>query len=285
MVVAGLCWSTGGLLVRSVSITDGWEIVFWRSLFMIVFVAATLIAWHGDRAARVVRRVGRAGALAGFFLSLTFFFFIIALTLTTVANTLVTMSMAPFVAATAAWLFLGERIRLRTAAAMVVAVAGIGVMFTDSLSTGGWVGNLVAFGVPLAYACHLTLLRRAGATVDMVPTVMIAGLFSIALALPLALPLTATLRDVAILAVMGFVQLGLGCVLMTMAARHLTAAEIGLLTLLETILGPIWVWLGVGERPSDLALIGGAVVIGALAANELIALGGRRTAAAPVIEA
>lgn len=272
MVAAGVCWSIGGLLVRSQSVTDGWEIVFWRSLFMVVFMSGVLIVWHGRRAARVFINVGVPGFLAGFFLSLTFFFFIISLTHTTVANTLVTMSMAPFATAAFGRFFLGETIAFRTWIAMAVAVSGIVVMFADSLSGGGWVGNLIAAGVPLAYACNLTLLRRAGTSVDMVPTVLIAGLVSIVVALPAGWPLTAKLGDVTILAFMGVVQLGLGCLLMTVAARRLKAAEVGLFTLLETILGPLWVWLGIGEQPTSLALAGGAVVVGALACNEFLGL-------------
>jgi drug/metabolite transporter (DMT)-like permease len=119
----------------------------------------------------------------------------------------------------------------------------------------------------------------------MVPTVLVAGLFSVGLTLPFALPFSATPRDVSILALMGFVQLGLGCLLMTLAARRLKAAEVGLLTLLETILGPLWVWLGVGERPSDLALAGGAVVVGALGANEILGRKRGRDAPAPPLRA
>ncbi len=114
----------------------------------------------------------------------------------------------------------------------------------------------------------------------MVPAVLLAGLFSIVAALPFALPLTASAADLGVLALMGFIQLGLGCVLMTLATRHLAAGEIGLLALLETILGPIWVWIGIGERPSDLALVGGVIVLAALAVDSLPALRGLAPAAA-----
>ncbi len=114
----------------------------------------------------------------------------------------------------------------------------------------------------------------------MVPAVLLAGVFSIVVAMPLAWPLTAKPNDLVVLAALGFVQLGLGCVLMTLATRHLQASEIGLLALLETILGPIWVWLGVGERPTDLALAGGLVVLGALASDILPGMRGRAAQAA-----
>ena len=112
------------------------------------------------------------------------------------------------------------------------------------------------------------MLRKVHATVDMLPTVMIAGLLSIVVALPLALPLQARAADLAVLAVMGCVQLGTGCLLLVAASRHLTATELGLLALLEPILGPIWVWALLGEHPGTLALVGGAIVLGAVIANE-----------------
>jgi drug/metabolite transporter (DMT)-like permease len=143
-------------------------------------------------------------------------------------------------------------------------------MFVEGLDAGRSLGNLLALGVPTAFALNVIVLRRMHATVDMMPAVMIAGLISIAVALPFAWPLDPVPRDLAVLAPMGVVQLGLGCLLMTKATRYLSAGEIGLLSLVETILAPIWVWLGVGERPSELALAGGLVVLGALVANEWV---------------
>jgi drug/metabolite transporter (DMT)-like permease len=122
----------------------------------------------------------------------------------------------------------------------------------------------------------VVVLRRAHASVSMVPAVMLAGIFSIIVSLPLAWPLTPTLRDLTLLWIMGWVQLGAGCVLMTMATRYLTAREIGLFTLLETTLGPIWVWLGIGERPTNTALVGGLIVITALLANGFLGMRGEK---------
>ncbi len=153
-------------------------------------------------------------------------------------------------------------------------------MFAEGVEAGRLEGNLLALGVPLAAALNVVLLRRQRKRVDMVPAVLLAGLFSIVAALPFALPLTASAADLGVLALMGFIQLGLGCVLMTLATRHLAAGEIGLLALLETILGPIWVWIGIGERPSDLALVGGVIVLAALAVDSLPALRGLAPAAA-----
>ena len=272
MIGAGLCWSTGGVLVRSTAITDSWEIVFWRSLFMVLTLVVILRVWHRGAVLRKFAAVGIWGVVTGGFLALTFFFYIIALTITTVANTLVTMSVMPFVAALLGWLVLKEPIRPPTWAAMAAAGAGLVLMFADSVRGDGALGMLIALGVPLAFAANLIVVRHHAGQTDMVPTVVIAGIISAAVALPLALPLSASLHDVAVLALMGAVQLGIGCMLMTLATRHLSAAEVGLLSLLETTFGPIWAWIGVGERPTDVAIVGGLVVIGALALNGLLGL-------------
>jgi drug/metabolite transporter (DMT)-like permease len=269
MTGAGLCWSTGGILVRRVSLTDPWEIVFWRSVFMSLFLLAVLSYWHRAKVWGKIAEVGGQGVLAGTLLASTFFFFILSVTRNTVANTLVLMSVGPFFVALFGRIFLGERVPLRTWSAIAAGLAGIGLMFSEGLNAGRTAGNFLALGVPVAFALNVVILRRTHAKVNMVPAVMLAGLFSILVSAPLAWPLTPNLQDLSVLCVMGWLQLGLGCVLMTLATRYLSAGEVGLLALLETTLGPIWVWLGIGERPTNIALLGGLIVIGALLANGL----------------
>jgi len=271
MIVASVCWSSGGFLVRQLSITDAWEIVFWRSLFMALFVAGVLIVMHGRRMPRAVASVGWPGLMAGSFLAGTFFFFIGSLTRTSVANTNVLMSVSPFLAALGGRFLLREPVPLRTWLAMTVAFAGIVVMFADSLDAGRAVGNLMALGVSFCFAAQLTLLRKFHATVDMLPQVMIAGLLSLVIAAALAPQFAASGRDLGILALMGCVQLGTGCLLATAASKHLSATELGLLALLEPILGPIWVWALMGENPGPATLTGGAIVLAAVLANEAFA--------------
>ena len=271
MVVAAVCWSSGGLLVRALSITNAWEIVFWRSLFMALFVAGVLVVLHGRRMPQAVLAVGRPGVISGLFLAGTFFFFIGSLTRTTVANTFVLMSVSPFLAALAGRMFLRETVPARTWIAMAIAFAGIVVMFADSLDTGRLSGNLLALGVSCCFAGQVTVLRKYHAHVDMLPQVMIAGLFSLVVAWALAPPFAATTRDLFILALMGCVQLGTGCLLATAASRSLSATELGLLALLEPILGPLWVWGLMGEQPGRAALTGGAIVLAAVIANEAFA--------------
>jgi drug/metabolite transporter (DMT)-like permease len=271
MIAGALCWSTGGLLVRSLSITNAWEIVFWRSLFMSAFVAVVLVAMHGRALPARVRAVGKPGLVAGALLAGTFFFFIASLTRTTVANTFVLMSVSPFLAAIAARLVLNEPVPARTWIAIAIALTGIVVMFGGTADAGQLTGNLLALGVSVCFAAEITVLRKFHATVDMLPMVMIAGLWSLPPAFAMMGPVTATAHDLAILSVMGCIQLGAGCLLVTAASRTLTATELGLLALLEPILGPIWVWALMGEHPGTPALIGGALVLSAVIANQALA--------------
>jgi drug/metabolite transporter (DMT)-like permease len=271
MIAAAILWSSGGILVRQLTITNAWEIVFWRSVFMALFVAGVLLAMHGRRMPQVVLAGGRPVLLSGLFLAGTFFFFIGSLTRTTVANTFVLMSVSPFLAALAGRLVLKETVPARTWIAMAVAFAGIVVMFADSLDAGRLTGNLLALGVSCCFAAQVIVLRRFHATVDMLPQVMVAGVISLVVAFVVAPPFAATGRDLAVLALMGCVQLGTGCLLATAASKHLSATELGLLALLEPILGPLWVWALMSERPGPSTLVGAVVVLGAVIANEAFA--------------
>jgi drug/metabolite transporter (DMT)-like permease len=140
-------------------------------------------------------------------------------------------------------------------------------------SARDYLGMAIAASVPVASAINVVTLRASGATVDLRPAVMLGGAISCLVALPLALPLQASGRDVVLLGFLGVFQLGLPCVMLVIASRVLLAPEIALLGLLEVLLGPIWAWLGAGEAPTAGTLLGGLLVLAALAVNELAGLG------------
>jgi drug/metabolite transporter (DMT)-like permease len=199
--------------------------------------------------------------------------FLFALSLTTTANTLVMMSVSPLLTALLAWLFLKDPLPLRTWIAAGAAAIGIAWMFGTSVEKAHVAGMLIALVIPVAAAINVVTLRAAAAKLDLVPAVMLGGALSCLVVLPLAPPFQASGRDIALLAFLGFFQLGLPCMLLVIASRTLLAPEIALLGLLEVVLGPLWAWLGAGEVPAGATLLGGLVVLGALAANELPTLG------------
>lgn len=274
---ASLCWSLGGILIRLVNAGD-WTIVFWRSVFMALTLLAVLALWTRGRVGMPFRAAGWKGALSGAFMACAFICFILSITRTTVANTLVLMASAPFFSAIVGRVLLGERLAPRGWLAMAAAVAGIALMFAGELGPGELVGNLLALGVAVAFAGNIVVLKRAGGA-NMVPAVILGGVFSAAVALPLADPLAVAPLDFGVLLALGAVQLGLGLTFYVFGARHLPAAEVSLIGLLETVLSPLWVWLFLAERPSDMALFGGALVILSLAT---LAVSGGRGGRAPV---
>ena len=280
MIGATLCWASAGVLVRNMEVTDGWKITFWRSSIMTAFLLVVLSVQHGSRLLQRVHAMGWPGVVSGLLFAGMMICFILALSLTTVANTLVVGSISPFVAALCGRIFLGEKVAPRTWVAMVAAIGGILVMFYDALSSGGWAGNLIALCIPLGFGANVVILRKHRAAVDMVPSVLLAGIFSALIALPFALPLSVSAGDLALISIMGVVQLGVGLLLMMAAVRFLSSAEIGLLSILEIVFGTLSVWVLIGERPSQAALIGGAIVIGALGANHIAGLRYTRASAA-----
>ncbi len=273
MVLCTFLWSTAGLLTRATSVSNGWETNFWRSLFLCVVVGALLAAQHRSQALRRLAGMGWPGAVSSLAWAAMFTCFMLALSRTTVANALILMGVLPFCAAIAGWIFLKERVAPRTWLAMAAAAAGIGVMFHDAFGTGSLAGSLLALAVPVAAAVNTIAVKLGRGRVDLVPALLVGGAISALLALPFATPFTATGRDLALFGTLAVFQLALPCVLLVrIVLLRLSAVEIGLLSLLEVVLGPLWVWLAYGEHPGAAALTGGAVVLAALAANEGIAL-------------
>ncbi len=272
MVAASVAWSTSGLFVRALDGTSPWAMVFWRSIGMIAFLGAYMLWRYRRDAYAKVAALGAGGFAAAALLASTFFFFLYAVSVTTVATALFLMSTSPFWAAVVARIVLGEPLAARTLAAIAACIVGVTIMVGDALEFGSILGPLSALCVSIAFAFQITVIRKAGGKTDMVPSVLVAGLLSAALALPLSWNVQTGLHDILVLMAMGVIQLGCGCLLMTIAARHLSAADVGLIALLETTLGPLWVWIFFAERPSDATLLGGAIILGALVANEVVGL-------------
>ena len=286
MVLVTLLWSIAGVVTRHLDAARSFEVTFWRSGFNALSLAIALTLWRGAGMWRDLVRAPRVVWISAVCWSVMYTAFMVALTLTSVANVLITMALGPMVTAMFSWLFLRRRLPARTWLAIALAGAGIVWMFAGELAQGGsLLGSLVACAVPLAGAINLIVLQsvgeRAGEAPDMLPAVMLGAAISALATLPFALPLQASMHDLGLLALLGTVQLALPCLLMVILSRVLPAPEISLLALLEVIFGVAWAWLWAGEVPQDSVLSGGALVMAALIANEMAAL--RRAAVNPEI--
>jgi drug/metabolite transporter (DMT)-like permease len=270
VVLASLCWSLGGLIARSVA-ADGITIVFFRSLFMMATIALYLGATQGRTALATIRNVGGIGLMSGGLLAASFLFYILSLTHTLVANAYVLMSASPFAAALLARLLLGERLSGATLGCMSAAFLGIVLMVAPDLGGGQGLGNLFAFGVAMAFGANVVLLRKTHGRIDMMPAALLGGLFSALATLPFAGIAAISAHDVALIGLMGVVQLGAGLILFTRGAPLLSAAQSSLLTLTESVAAPVWVWLALSETPGPYTLAGGALVLAAVVAQTLFA--------------
>ena len=273
MIAVALMWSTAGVVTRQLESARSFEITFWRSAFTALSLLVILPFFQGRRVFRKIWQGSAAFWVSGVCWSVMFTAFMVALTMTSVANVLVTMSLGPLLTALVARVFIGHRIPLRTWLAIVAAGAGIAYMYGAQVSGASVVATLVTLCVPLAGAVNWTVTQHAhaqGQDVDLVPAVLVGAVISAALTLPLAFPFQATAHDLTWLAFLGLGQLAIPCVLSVFCARVLKAPEISLLALLEVIFGILLVWVGAHEVPSTSVLIGGSVVIGALVINELI---------------
>jgi drug/metabolite transporter (DMT)-like permease len=292
LVLCNVLWSTAGLGTRYLQQANGFEITFWRSLACTVFMLAHYWwSWEASSPTgpsrwgapwRAIRAGGWLTLACGFMWCGMFVCFLVALTLTSVANTLLTMAIAPLLASILTWLVLRERINALTWLAIAAAGFGMFWMLRDSLFARGpsasghnnGLGMLVALGVPICSAVNLIIMKfgvppRRQVAVDFSSAVLIGAILSSTIMLASAFPLKANAHDIAILSLLGVFQLGLPCLLMVQVTRHLAAQETALLSLLEVLFGPLWVWLAFSERPSNATLQGGLIILCALIANEL----------------
>lgn len=273
MVVVTLLWSTAGVITRHLDAARSFEVTFWRAFFTAGTLLLVLPVLRGRQVFGVMFRAGGAFWLSGVCWSIMFTAYMVALTLTSVGNVLVTMALGPLMTALIARIFIGHRIAARTWAAILVAGGGIAYMYASQVQGGQLAGTLVALCVPIAGATNWTVTQNAhakGHDVDLVPAVFVGAVISAAITFPSASPLQATAHDLGLLGFLGVFQLAIPCVLSVMCAQVLKAPEISLLALLEVVFGILLAWVGAGEAPGSTVLVGGTLVIGALVANEVL---------------
>ena len=228
MVAVALMWSTAGVVTRHLEFARSFEVTFWRAFFTSVTLLVILPFFQGREVFAKIRHASAPFWLSGVCWSIMFTAYMVALTLTSVGNVLVTMSIGPLLTALVARIFIGHRLALRTWVAIVVAGIGIFYMFASQMSEGSVVGTLVALCVPIAGAINWTITQHShdqGHDVDLVPTVLVGAIISSLVTLPLAFPFQASSHDIGLLAMLGAGQLAIPCVLSVLCARVLKAPE------------------------------------------------------------
>jgi drug/metabolite transporter (DMT)-like permease len=260
VALAAVAWSTAGLLQRELSVDVGSQLAG-RALFAFLGLLLYVAVVQRRRTLRAFREIGSGGVVVVAMLAVSSASFFVALNHASVASVLFMQALAPILAAALGTL-LGDPVERRTWLAMAVAVAGVAVM-VGGPGSPGTLGLVLSFAMTLSFAAALVATRHHR-EVSMAPATCLSQLLVLVCAAPFAAPSTVGGRDVVLLATLGIAQIGLGFVLLTIGARLIPAGEVALITLLEIVLGPLWVWIALSEQPSAATLVGGAIVLGAV---------------------
>ena len=267
---AGVCWSTVGIGVRLIEAANVWQILLYRSISLSLFLFVILSLLKKSNPITSLLNTGSAGLIGGFALLAAYSGGIYSIQKISVANALLLFATAPFFAALLGRFFLGEKVSLTTWIAIGAALLGVLVMVSDKFGSSSLSGSIAALGSAIGFAVF-TLSLRQGKSSEMLPTVFLSGL--------LAIPITGLIciltdssvflskNDTAIAFIMGVFQVGLGLILYTTGSKTIPAAELTLLSLSEVMLAPIWVWIFLNEIPDILTLVGGAIILSALAST------------------
>lgn len=264
---APIFWSITGLVIRLLEVSDEWQINFYRSTSLVVFLIAYLGLKYRASFWLVIKASGRQAILGGFFIGIAMFSNIVAMQHTTIANATMVMATGPIMAALFGWLLIGEKVTRTTWFAIALAALGLTIMVGGNPVAGALFGDLVAlFGI-LGFGLYAIVLRK-GRSVDMTPAILYAGVFS---ALPSAVMavtvgngLVIPAQELLMCVGLGVVQLGIGSIMFAVASVTVPAVELTLFALAEPLLAPIWVWLVVDESPSASSFIGGGILLFAL---------------------
>ena len=272
---AGIFWSFAGLAVRMIEFANEWQILFFRSIALVSFLSLYFLVYHRRRIIAVFKECGWIGFFAGLCLGIAFCAWIHALTHTTVANALFLLSTSPFFAALLGWWVLSERVPASLLWFIALAIFGVLIMVVEGYQLGTMIGSIMGLLAAIGFGFFAVLLRK-GRSSDLVPAVFWAGFCAAVISATVILLTPTTFHitgwDFMFCALMGVFQVGLGLIIFTRGARYLPAAEITLLSLTEIVLGPLWVWLVIREVPGILTVIGGAIVLSAIAGQAYVTL-------------
>ena len=269
LVASGFFLSTSGIALRIIEQADGWQILFYRSLALSVTILLILVFQKGSRVFDEFRGLEWNDCLLAVFLGTGFVAYVFALLYNTVANALFIFSCAPFVAGFLGWILLGERVTTQTWFSIGAAMAGLAVMVGSELAVSRYLGTLIALWIPIAYAASIIAVRSSKRE-NMLAALCLAGLVSGGLSAIFVTDYALTLQDLIISLYLGVFQVGVGFTLVVLGTRYVPAAQVGLLAMVEPVLAPIWVWMGVGEVPGLATIVGGAIIFLAITIDGIL---------------
>jgi len=266
---SAFCLSTSGVGLRIIDEADGWQILFYRSLSMMALILVVLLIRRPHNLRNRVRALSWDDLVLALILGTGFVAYVFALLQTTVANALFVFSAAPFFAAVLGWIVLRERVAVRTWIAIAAAISGLGVMVSAGMMSGRMSGNLIALWLPVSYAVSVVLVRRSQQP-DMLLALFLAAGVATMITIPFIQDFSLGWMDLGVSLYMGVFQVGAGFILLILGARYVPAAQVGLLALVEPVLGPVWAWLTVSEMPAQATFIGGAIILAAVGIDAAI---------------
>jgi drug/metabolite transporter (DMT)-like permease len=275
VAASAVAWSVSGLFARMLTV-DAWTTVTMRAGIGVIYMGLGLVLTHRSNSIAAARSIGLFGVAVGACAGLSMLAYVGALFHTSIANVAVIYATTPFIAAGLGWIILKERVPSRTLVAALAALVGVGIMVAGSFGSGHLFGDTMAFAMALSFAV-VAVVVRARPTLEMLPTNLVCCLVAAAIGLPFANIGAATGKDWLVMAMFAFTSIPLAFFMFLSGARKIPAAESGLITTLEVVLSPLWVFLVFAENPGQAAIIGGAVVFVAVVWH---ILGGLRSKAA-----
>jgi DME family drug/metabolite transporter len=263
LLFGGFCLSWGGFIVKSFEEASVWQILFLRSFFFLIALIFFLLITYKKNTFKIIKNSGFPAVIGGFFMSLSFIAFVLAMSTTAVANVVFIISTQTMFLAIFGYFYLKEKVSLIAFISILLAMTGIIIMIGDSVSTGSLFGNLVALAIPINFSILVMIIRK-NSNLDMVPAIFYSGIFSCLYGFYLSESFSFTNHDIFLGFLLGVPQLAIGFICITIGSRTTASATIGLLMLTETICAPIWVWLFLNEIPPIGVFIGGLVIIVAI---------------------
>ena len=263
LLFGGFCLSWGGFIVKSFEEASVWQILFLRSFFFLIALIFFLLITYKKNTFKIIKNSGFPAVIGGFFMSLSFIAFVLAMSTTAVANVVFIISTQTMFLAIFGYFYLKEKVSLIAFISILLAMTGIIIMIGDSVSSGSLFGNLVALAIPINFSILVMIIRK-NSNLDMVPAIFYSGIFSCLYGFYLSESFSFTNHDIFLGFLLGVPQLAIGFICITIGSRTTASATIGLLMLTETICAPIWGWLFLNEIPPLSVFIGGFVIIVAI---------------------